>query len=206
MKEDHPNHSNVEILESTRLVDSFIKVDQDVIRHQRLDGSLSRPLSRMVIRKAHSIGVLLYHRDRDAIILVRQFRYPARQDNDGWSIEIVAGNIDEGETAEECVARETMEETGYCIGSLSYMGQGYSSPGVCNEKLYLFFSEVDDQMLVRSGGGLESEGEDIQVMTIPVSEVWQMMVNHKFMDLKTQLAVQWFFLHRNRSRPEETMK
>lgn len=196
MKEKSISPNNVEILESHRLIDSFLTVNQDLIRHQNLEGNMSQPLSRMVISKPHSIGVLLLNIDQNKVILVKQYRYPTREDNNGWTTEIVAGNIDEGETIDECVHREVLEETGYRLDSSQFIGQGYSSPGICTEKLYLFYCEVNDEMKVSRGGGVEEEGEDIQIVEWPVDQLWNMLTSHQFMDLKTQLAVQWFFIHK----------
>ena len=186
--------SEVEIISSNRLVDSFLKIDQDVIRHRKFNGDMSPPLDRMVISKQNSIGVLLYHRDRQCLLFVKQYRYATRRDNDGWMVEIVAGNIDDGESAEECVSREVREETGYQVERFTPIGQGYSSPGICTEKLYLFYCEVDDHMLVDEGGGLEDEGEDIVVVEWSLAQAAEQLETMQLMDLKTQIALQWFFL------------
>ncbi len=189
------NKNDLKVLESKRLVNSFLTVDQDKIRYRKFDGELTSPLSRMVISKQNSIGVLLHHTDRNTLLLVRQFRYPAREDQGGWIDEIVAGNIDPGESVSTCVYRETLEETGYRLNDIVPIGQGYSSPGICTEKLFLFFSEVSDEMLVKDGGGLEEEGESIEVVEWSISEARNKMQNHSILDLKTQVAVQWFFLN-----------
>ena len=187
--------SEVEVISSRRLVDSFLKIDQHVIRHRKMDGGMSQPLPRMVISKQDSIGVLLYHKERNSFVLVQQYRYATRKDNEGWMIEIVAGNIDEGESPSQCAVREVMEETGYNVGLLTSIGQGYSSPGISTEKIFLFYGEVDDDMVDEQGGGLEEEGEDIMVVEWSIGHAREQLNNMRLMDLKTQIALQWFFLN-----------
>lgn len=192
----HEIGDNFKVLESKQLVDEFLKVDKDTIRFRKFDGTFSKPLSRMVVSKPNSIGVLLYHSDRNSFLLVKQFRYPARKDKSGWIDEIVAGNIDDGETETDGVYREALEETGYQLRDIECIGQAYSSPGICTEKLYLYYSEVNEEMLVSEGGGVNDEGEDILLTEWSLAETRQRLKDNSILDLKTQVALQWFFLNK----------
>ena len=190
-----PN-SDIEILSSHRVIDSFLQVEQFTLRHRKFDGTSTPPLDRMVISKANSVGILLYHTQRNSVILVEQFRYPAYADNKGRLVEIVAGNIDEGESPLDSIKREVLEETGYHLEQCERIAQGYSSPGICTEKVSLFYAEVDDSMWRQAGGGLDAEGEDIRIVEWTMSEVVVKLKSLEIMDLKTQVALQWFVLNK----------
>lgn len=187
---------DVEVLNSKRLIDSFLKIDQLTIRHRKYDGDMSPALDRMVISKPNSIGVLLHHVDRDSVLLVEQFRYPAWEGANGWLVEIVAGNMDADEDPVDTVRREVLEETGYRIQSCRPIGQGFSSPGISTEKVYLYFAEVDDSMLVDPGGGIEEEGEDIRIVEWKVTSLVEKLRSNSISDLKTQCALQWFVMNK----------
>ena len=189
--------SEYEVLESKRLVDSFLTVDKDTIRHRKYDGAISKPLDRMVVSKPDSVGILLYHTDRNCFILVEQFRYPAKNDNNGFIVEIVAGNIDLEDSVRDSVRREVLEETGYDLQEMTSITEAYSSPGISTEKLYLFYGEVNDSLMVEPGGGLDEEGEDIRIVEWSVEEAKIKLFTKSICDLKTMVAMQWFYLYKN---------
>ena len=188
--------SDVEILNSKRFVDSFLRVELVKLRHRRFDGSISPPLDRMVISKPSSVGILLHHLDRNSVILVEQFRFPTYGNDGGHLVEIVAGNIDDGESPLESVRREALEETGYRLDQCVPIGQGFSSPGICTEKVHLFYAQVDDSMCSQSGGGVDAEGEDLRVVEWTVTEVLEKLNMLQITDLKTLVALQWFVLNK----------
>ena len=116
-----PETRKVEIRKQTRLFDDFFKVDEILVAHEQRDGTMSSDQRRLVFERGDAVAALLYEPDTHTVIMVNQFRVPTliarRRDNpattDGWITEAVAGMIDPGETAEEAIIRETLEETGY---------------------------------------------------------------------------------------------
>jgi hypothetical protein len=98
----------VEIRSQKRLFDDFFKVDELIVVHQRYDGGMSGAERRLVFERGDAVAVLLFDADARSVVLVEQFRPPTliahRRDNpastDGWIVELVAGMIDAGETAE----------------------------------------------------------------------------------------------------------
>ena len=118
-----PETRKVEIHKQTRLFDDFFKIDEIVVAHEQRDGTMSDNQRRLVFERGDAVAALLYEPDTHSVIMVDQFKVPTliarRRDNpattDGWITEAVAGMIDQGETAEEAIIRETLEETGYRI-------------------------------------------------------------------------------------------
>ena len=160
----------VEIRKQTRLFDDFFKVDEIIVAHEQDDGTVSSAQRRLVFERGDAVAVLLYEPDTRTVIMVDQFRVPIligrRRDNpattDGWITEAVAGMIDPGETAEEAVIRETLEETGYRISKPEQICKFFSSPGGTSERIFLYFSEVSEVDRVGEGGGVQ--GEDVRVV------------------------------------------
>ena len=142
--------------------------------------------------RGDSVAALIFDKDRNQFVLVRQYRYPARKD-DGNILEIVAGGI-ESETPEESMRREVLEEIGYEVQDFELIAKMYVSPGRTDERLYVYYCEVDSSMKIQEGGGLISENEDIEIVYLSVEEAETMLFNQEFIDAKTILSLQYFFL------------
>ena len=127
----------VEIRGRHRLLNDFFKLDEVTVAHQRYDGTMSAGERRLVFERGDAMAVLLFDKQTRSVLAVEQFSLPAliarRRDNpttsDGWITELVAGMIDEGESATQAVMRETFEETGYRIENPKPIGTYFSSPG-----------------------------------------------------------------------------
>jgi ADP-ribose pyrophosphatase len=181
----------VEILKKTRQYDGVFKLDKVRLRHQQLDDTMSEPMSRLVFERGDAVAVLLYHRGQDSVLLVEQFRYPtyARGD-DGWLLEIVAG-IQEPEEEQVTVAqRELLEETGYQVTELEDLGQFYTSPGACTERIRLYLGYLDTAEQIGSGGGKADEHEDIRLVEIPFPKSLALIASGEIRDAKTIIALQ----------------
>jgi len=98
-------------------------------------------------------------------------------------IEVVAGTLEEGEDPKKCMEREIEEEIGYEVDDMKYLGDYFVSPGGTSEKVHLFISKVSSQ--VSSGGGLESENEEIDIIEMSSDE----MNEYTFRDMKTELCI-----------------
>lgn len=125
---------------------------------------------------------------------MRQYRYPARKD-DGNILEIVAGGI-ESETPEESMRREVLEEIGYEVQDFELIAKIYVSPGRTDERLFLYYCEVDTSMKIDEGGGLPSENEDIEVVYISVKDAKTALLKKDFIDAKTIIALQYYYLYK----------
>ena len=182
----------IEIISDDTPFKEFFHIRKSRLRHEFFDGSMSPEITRYSFEKPDAIAVLVYHLSRDAYILVRQFRFPVLNHLvDPWMTEIVAGGISEGEVATTAARREVMEEIGYTPLSLKKIKRFYVSPGILNERVTLFFAEVDESSKVNDGGGAKNEDEDIELIWIPRTEALQWLNDQDTADAKTMIALLW---------------
>lgn len=108
-----------EVLEKEIVYQGFFRLEQYTLKHTLFKGGWSQPITRELFRRGNCVGVLLYDPDRDEVVLIEQFRVGAVfQPQRAWLVEIVAGAIEEGESAEEVAYREALEEAGCEIQEL----------------------------------------------------------------------------------------
>jgi nudix-type nucleoside diphosphatase (YffH/AdpP family) len=139
--------------------------------------------------------LLPYNVARRSVILVRQFRYPAYVNGyDDLLIEAPAGLLD-NETPEIRIRAEVEEETGYRLGEVRKIFEAFMSPGAVTEKLHFFVAEYESDMRIGSGGGLASEGEDIEVLELPVDQALAMIGDGRIADAKTIMLLQYAALN-----------
>lgn len=182
----------VEILSRKKIFDGFFKLEKVELRHERYDGSMSVPVSRLNVVRGDAVSAVLYHRKRDKLVFVEQFRYASYQKDNGWLLELVAGMVVEGESPECAIKREIYEELGYKVTGLLPIYCFYVAPGSCDEKIHLFYAEVDDNVRVGSGGGNYHEHEDIKEIQLAPTQISDMMDSGKIIDAKTLIGLQWF--------------
>ncbi len=151
---------------------------------------------REVYDRGDGAGILLYNKAKKTVILIKQFRIPTylNESKDGMLVEIAAGMLDK-DNPEDCVIRETEEETGYRLKSVKKVYEGYSSPGVMTEKMHFFVGEYTDDMKVSDGGGLDTEAEDIEVLEIPFERAIDMLHNGEIVDTRTIVLLQYAIIH-----------
>jgi ADP-ribose pyrophosphatase len=205
-----PAASWVKIVESSQdyaFGDRF-RIVRATLQYRRFDGRMSDPITRISFERGDSVGVLLYDPEREAVILVRQFRYPvyaglapeARAGEGArraWLLEIVAGVQDEDLSVREVAHRELLEEAGYTIrGHLQPITTIYASPGGSSERIHLFLGQVDRSQRVGQGGGVAAEGEDTQIVVLPLDEAMAMIARGEICDAKTIVALQYLVLQR----------
>jgi GDP-mannose pyrophosphatase NudK len=146
-------------------------------------------------REAYDRGngavILLYNSETRSVILTRQFRLPTfiNGNADGMMIEACAGLLDK-DNAEDCIRKETEEETGYRIKDVKKIYEAYMSPGSVTEILYFFIGEYSKAQKVNEGGGVEGE-ENIEVLELPFDSAWQMMERGEIKDAKTIMLLQY---------------
>jgi len=141
---------------------------------------------REVYDRGNGAAILLYNTEKQTVILTRQFRLPTflNGNESGMMIEVCAGLLDE-KNPEDCIKRETEEETGYRIQGVKKVFEAYMSPGAVTEILYFFTAEYQPEMKVSEGGGLASEHEYIQVMELNFNQAIEMVYNGEIKDAKT---------------------
>lgn len=159
--------------------------------YQRADGSWERQ-AREAYDRGNGAVILLYNKEKQTVVLTRQFRLPTYTNGNesGMMIEACAGLLDK-DNPEECIKRETEEETGYKVSSVKKIFEAYMSPGSVTEILYFFVAEYSDDMKVSDGGGCATEQENIEVMEIPFREAVQMVANGAINDAKTIMLIQY---------------
>jgi nudix-type nucleoside diphosphatase (YffH/AdpP family) len=141
---------------------------------------------REVFDRGNGAAILLYNKERQTVILTRQFRLPTflNGNESGMMIEVCAGMLDE-KNPEDCIKRETEEETGYRIQDVKKVFEAYMSPGAVTEILYFFTAEYQPEMKVSEGGGLATEHEYIEVLELDFNQTLEMVYNGEIKDAKT---------------------
>jgi len=141
---------------------------------------------REVYDRGNGAAILLYNKEKQTVILTRQFRLPTflNGNESGMMIEVCAGLLDEN-NAEDCIKRETEEETGYRIQEVKKVFEAYMSPGAVTEILYFFTAEYQPEMKVSEGGGLATEHEYIEVLELDFNQALKMVYDGKIKDAKT---------------------
>ena len=202
-----PGSRRAEIHKQARLFDDFFKIDEVMVSHERLDGTISPDERRLIFERGDSVAVLLYNPETHAVVMVDQFKVPSliarRRDNpattDGWITEAIAGMIDGNETPEDAVIRETLEETGYRIKKPELICKFFSSPGGTSERIFLYFAEVSESDRVGKGGGLD--GEDVRVVKRSAHELFEQLEKKRIEDPKLAIAAYWLQDHIRRMKP-----
>lgn len=187
---------DLKILESEILSDNWYTLRKITYQYSNADGSTSVQ-SREAYDRGNGATILLYNKENQTVILTRQFRMPTYINGnlDGYLIETCAGLLDK-DNAEDCIRRETEEETGYKISHVEKVFEAYMSPGSVTEILYFFAAEYSKEMRVSDGGGIEEENENIEVMELPFEKAINMMNNGEIRDGKTIMLIQYALLNR----------
>ena len=148
--------------------------------------------SREAYDRGNGATILLYNKEKSTVILTRQFRMPTyvNGNESGMLIESCAGLLDE-DNAEDCIKRETEEETGYQISSVEKIFEAYMSPGSVTEIVHFFIAKYSKSMKIGEGGGADDEQEEIEVLELKFDEAIQMMENGEIKDGKTIMLLQY---------------
>lgn len=180
----------IKITETSLLSDNWYILNKVTYTYQKENEKIQTHV-REVYDRGNGAGILLYNTDKKTVILTRQFRLPSflNGNKTGMMIEVCAGLLDE-DNPEECIIRETEEETGYRIKKVEKVTQTYMSPGAVTEILYLFTGAYDESMKVSEGGGLASEQENIEVLEYTFDEAYAMIESGEIIDAKTIILLQ----------------
>jgi len=192
--------SDVEVVERTTLYEQYFRVDRYLLKHRLFEGGWSGDISREVFERGHAVAAVLFDPERDALVMIEQFRagaYAAMNspwfDDDAspWLIEIVAGIIEDGEAPEEVARREAKEETGCEITDIVPFCHYLVSPGGSSETCFIFCGRVDS---TKADGihGLAHEQENIRVRAVPVSQALEWLDSGRINNAMTMITLQWF--------------
>ena len=179
-------------IEKTELLsDNWYLLNKVTYNYQEEKKSVETHI-REVYDRGNGAAILLYNSSQKTVILTRQFRLPSYLNGNktGMMIEVCAGLLDQ-DHPEQCIIRETEEETGYRIAKVQKVFETYMSPGAVTEILYLFVGEYDETMKVHEGGGLDAEQEHIEVMELPFDQVYAMIATGEIKDAKTVMLLQY---------------
>ena len=181
--------SRVKLRELKTLSDNHYILRKASFDFQRRDGQWQHQE-----RESYDIGdaaaVLPFDAARNRVILIAQFRWPVFE----WGhrqllVEAIAGKLD-GDSALDCIAREAMEEAGVVLSNPRLVTHCFVSPGAVKERTSLFLADYDSAAARASGGGHESEGEDIAVLEMPLDDAMTMVERGEIVDMKTVLLLQ----------------
>ena len=149
-------------------------------------------LSREAYDRGNGATILLYNKEQRTVVLTRQFRLPTlvNGNESGMLIETCAGLLDL-DNAEDCIRRETEEETGYRIDHVKKVFDVYMSPGSVTEILFFFVGEYSPKLKVNGGGGVEEESENIEVLEMGFEHAYRMIATGEIKDAKTIMLLQY---------------
>ena len=179
-------------IQKTELLSNNWYVLNKVTFDYKMEDHDSETQVREVYDRGNGAVILLYNLTKKTVVLTRQFRLPTylNGNTSGMVIEACAGLLD-AENPEECIIRETEEETGYRLSSVKKVFQSYMSPGSVTEILHFFIGEYHPNMKVSDGGGLAEEHENIEVLEYPFQEAYQMIASGEIIDAKTIMLLQY---------------
>ena len=175
---------NVEILS-----DRHYRLNEVEFDYRRGNGEWQTQ-KREVFDRGHAATLLPYNVASRSVMLTRQFRLPAYlAGHDDLLIEAAAGMLD-NETPEKRIRAEAEEEIGYRLHDVRKIFEAFMSPGSVTEKLHFFVAEYEAAMRIGSGGGLAEEGEDIEVLELPIDAAIAMISDGRIADAKTIMLLQ----------------
>jgi nudix-type nucleoside diphosphatase (YffH/AdpP family) len=186
----------VKIINERTLAEVYGTLKSTDLQLRRRNGEVQTQV-RETYSNGDGAGILLYDPVAAVVVLVRQFRFAAFANGDDPDLlEVCAGKVEPGEDPLAAICREALEETGYQPAEVRRVLGGYSSPGVFMERLSLFVGRIDVTAPAAPGGGLQHEGEDIEIVTLPLGKALAMLETGGINDLKTVVLLQYAALHR----------
>lgn len=186
---------NVKILNTELLSDNWYTLKKITYQYSLKDGTVQTQ-EREAYDRGNGAVILLYNKEQQTVILTRQFRLPTyiNGNSSGMLIEACAGLLDK-DNAEDCIKRETEEETGYKVNEVRKIFEAYMSPGSVTEILYFFIAAYSKSMKVHEGGGLDHEQENIEVLELSIDQAMKMVDSGEIKDGKTIMLLQYIKLH-----------
>lgn len=179
----------------------FFSLNCYQVQHTLFAGGWSAVLTRELFQRGNCVAVLLYDPVADKVVIIEQFRMGPMGQKDvrerAWLLEIVAGAIEEGETAEEVAFRESEEEAGCVVQEMRLINEFYTSPGGTSERISLFYGRINAAE-VEGIHGLDEEHEDILVATVSFAEAYKMIEDGRIESAIPIIAIQWLALNKDK--------
>ena len=184
-------NNGIKITKTEILSDNWYILKKVTYEYRNKDGTWETH-SREAYDRGNGATILLYNRENRTVILTEQFRLPTYINGNpqGFLIESCAGLLD-NDAPEDCIKKETEEETGYRINNVEKIFEAYMSPGSVTELIYFFIAEYDGNMKVGPGGGLEEEQENIEVIELDFDDALEKIHTGEIKDGKTIMLLQY---------------
>ncbi len=184
-------NDKIKNIQTKLLSDNWYILKKYTYEYLKKDGTYETQ-HREVFDRGNGATILLYNKENKTIILTNQFRMPTyvNGNTSGMLIEACAGLLDK-DNAEDCIKKETEEETGYKVTEVHKVMEAYMSPGSLTEIIYFFVAEYTKDMKISDGGGVADETEELEVLELPFDKALQMVQSGEIKDGKTIMLLQY---------------
>ena len=185
------NNPAVKIKQKELLSNNWYTLNKFTFEYQNKNGEWETQ-EREAYDRGNGATILLYNTENKTVILTRQFRLPTyvNGNESGMMVEACAGLLDK-DNPEDCIRKETEEETGYKVSKVQKIFEAYMSPGSVTEILYFFVAEYTKEMKVSEGGGVADEQENIEVLELDFEKAYNMIATGEICDGKTIMLLQY---------------
>lgn len=186
---------DVRVLDDQTVWSGHFSMRRLTLQHRRFAGGWSAPVVREVFERGDAVAVLPYDPVNDSLVMIEQFRPGALRGHDSpWMLELIAGVVEAGESDAGVIHREAMEEAACELSDLVPIATVFPSAGACSEQVRLFCGRVSRAAI---GGlhGLQEEGEDILVHSVPRAVALRMVADNLIPNGHTLIALQWLHIH-----------
>lgn len=184
----HDGPMNAKIIQNRIVYDRWSVISEAMVRLP--NGAIE---TRVIEDHGCAAAVLLYDPSRKVALLIRQPRAPVLQVGKAALLEVVAGRLD-GKSPEETARAEAMEEAGVAIGVARHVATLWPMPAISTERISLFLAEYSAADRIAGGGGAADENECIDVVEVPLAELWRDLKEGRVEDGKTFTLLQSLML------------
>ncbi|BAJ00434.1 ADP-ribose diphosphatase [Shewanella violacea] len=189
------DQEDVVLLGKETVFKGFFSLDVYRFKHKLFKGGWSDEVHREVFERGDAVVVLPYDPVTDEVVLIEQIRIPVlAKAKSPWMLELVAGMIEKGETAEGVAHRELAEEAGVTAKHMSKISSYFASPGGTSEKFEFFWAEIDASQ-AHGVHGLDHENEDIQVHVFSREQAFKFVNDGTINNASTVIGLQWLELN-----------
>jgi GDP-mannose pyrophosphatase NudK len=188
----------IEVLSTTTLLEGWSKVIRVIYRQLRRDGSWQEQ-DRDLLDRGDGVTTLLHNPERGTVLLLRQPRIMVAMrgaDDAGEMLEACSGQVPREESPLACALREVEEETGHRLPELTHVGSVYACPGASLEIIHLYLGEYHDATVAGDAGGLHHEGEDIELIEMPLDQAMGLIDSGEIRDARTILVLEHLYRRR----------